>query len=96
MKNALSRRQFIKAGALTLLGTAGAAAVSSLTQKANAGNMHQGDHHGHDPMPSMIGEVDRTRNGFNPSDILTDFDYGEVSTLESGQTLREYRIVAVN
>ena len=36
------------------------------------------------------------QNGFNPSDILTDFDYGEISTLENGQTLREYHIVAVN
>ena len=36
------------------------------------------------------------KNGFNPSDILTDFDYGEVSTLENGQTLREYFIAAYN
>jgi FtsP/CotA-like multicopper oxidase with cupredoxin domain len=96
MKNTLSRRQFIKAGALTLLGTAGAAAIGSLTQKAHAGVALQGTLHGHDPMPATNGEVDHSRNGFNPSDILTDFDYGEVSTLENGQVLREYRIVAVN
>ena len=36
------------------------------------------------------------RNGFNPTDILTDFDYGKVSTLENGQTLREYEIFAIN
>lgn len=47
-------------------------------------------------MPTTIGEVDHTRNGFNPSDILTDFDYGQVSTLENGQTLREYQFVAIN
>jgi FtsP/CotA-like multicopper oxidase with cupredoxin domain len=96
MKTALSRRQFIKAGVLTLLGTAGAAAVGGLTQKAYAGVAHQESHHVHDAMPSTVGEVDHTRNGFNPSDILSDFDYGEVSTLENGQTLREYRITAVN
>ena len=96
MKTALSRRQFIKAGALTILGTAGAAAIGGLAQKAQAAITQQEDHHGHDPMPSTVGDVDHTRNGFNPSDILTDFDYGEVSTLESGQVLREYRIVAVN
>lgn len=47
-------------------------------------------------MPTTIGEVDHTRNGFNPSDILTEFDYGQVSTLENGQTLREYQFVAIN
>ena len=44
----------------------------------------------------MVGEVDHNRNGFNPSDILTDFDYGKVSTLENGQTLREYDIYVIN
>jgi FtsP/CotA-like multicopper oxidase with cupredoxin domain len=96
MKTSLSRRQFIKAGALTLLGTAGAAAVGSLTQKAYAGTALQESHNGHEGMPMMTGEVDHARNGFDPSDILTDFDYGEVSTLENGQTLREYSIIAVN
>ena len=96
MKTPLSRRQFIKAGALTLLGTAGAAAVSSLTQKAYAGTALQESHTGHEGMPTTTGEVDHARNGFNPSDILTDFDYGEVSTLENGQTLREYTVIAVN
>jgi len=47
-------------------------------------------------MPGVVGEVNHVRNGFNPTDILTDFDYGEVSTLPSGQTLREYRITSLN
>lgn len=48
---------------------------------AMAGNMVEGD-------------VDSSRNGFDPSAMLTDFDYGTISTLPSGQTLREYRIVS--
>jgi FtsP/CotA-like multicopper oxidase with cupredoxin domain len=53
--------------------------------------------HGDDEsMPMPVGEVDHQRNLFNPTDVRTDFDYGEVSTLENGQTLREYRIVALN
>jgi len=46
------------------------------------------------PMPGTNGEVDHQANGFNPTDILTDFDGGKVSTLPNGQTLREYRFVA--
>jgi hypothetical protein len=49
-----------------------------------------------DAMPMMMGEVDHGRNGFNPSEFLTDFDYGKVSTLENGQTLREYDIYVIN
>ena len=46
--------------------------------------------------PGVVGEVDHENNHFNPTDLLTDFDYGEVSTLPNGQILREYRIVAAN
>ena len=45
-------------------------------------------------MPGTVGEVDHAANGFNPTDLLTDFDYGTVSTLPSGQTLREYQFIA--
>jgi FtsP/CotA-like multicopper oxidase with cupredoxin domain len=41
-----------------------------------------------------IGEVDHARNGFDPTAILDDWDFGRVSTLPSGQTLREYLIIA--
>jgi FtsP/CotA-like multicopper oxidase with cupredoxin domain len=46
-------------------------------------------------MPGVTGEVDHAANGFNPTDLLTDFDYGKVSTLPNGQTLREYNFFAV-
>ena len=44
----------------------------------------------------MVGEVDNVRNGFDPMQMLVNWDYGQVSTLPSGQTLREYTIVAVD
>jgi FtsP/CotA-like multicopper oxidase with cupredoxin domain len=44
----------------------------------------------------VVGEVDHAANGFNPTDMLTDFDYGTISTLPNGQTLREYTIVSSN
>jgi FtsP/CotA-like multicopper oxidase with cupredoxin domain len=95
MKTNLSRRDFIRSGAVTLVGGAGAVALARATHPANAAPPADPEDTGH-PMPTVVGEVDHERNGFNPTDILTDFDYGEVSTLENGQTLREYRIAAVD
>lgn len=45
---------------------------------------------------TTVGEVDHERNGFDPSEILTDWDTGKVSILDSGQTLREYNIIGVD
>src|SRR3990172_5677579 len=95
MKQNLSRRDFLRAGALTLLGTAGVATITKVAGQAKASPLHQMGH-GEDAMAMAVGEVDHQRNGFNPSEILTDFDYGMVSTLENGQTLREYVITAIN
>ena len=99
-KKNLSRRDFIRAGALTVLGTAGAAAVSRAARPAGAAPPAQSGHGegmaGMEGMPTTVGEVDHERNGFNPTDILTDFDYGRVSELDTGQTLREYDLVAVD
>jgi manganese oxidase len=40
-----------------------------------------------------VGNVDHERNGFNPTDILTDFDGGVVSKDSSGRTVREYEFI---
>jgi len=45
-------------------------------------------------MPGVVGEVNTAANGFDPMAILSDFDYGKVSRLPSGQRLREYWIAA--
>jgi FtsP/CotA-like multicopper oxidase with cupredoxin domain len=39
-------------------------------------------------------EVDHRANGFNPSELLRDFDYGKTRRLASGRVLREWEIVA--
>jgi FtsP/CotA-like multicopper oxidase with cupredoxin domain len=44
-------------------------------------------------MADVTGEVDYVRNGFNPSEILIDYDAGEIVTLPNGQTLHSYRLV---
>jgi FtsP/CotA-like multicopper oxidase with cupredoxin domain len=38
--------------------------------------------------------VDHTANGFNPTEILRDFDLGRTRRLASGRTLREWTVVA--
>jgi FtsP/CotA-like multicopper oxidase with cupredoxin domain len=38
--------------------------------------------------------VDHRANGFNPTDILRDFDWGKTRRLASGRVLREWEIVA--
>jgi FtsP/CotA-like multicopper oxidase with cupredoxin domain len=38
--------------------------------------------------------VDHRANGFNPTDILRDFDYGKTTRLPSGRTLREWQLIA--
>ncbi len=95
----ISRRNFIKTGALALAGVGGTALMSQMVKDANAAPLTQHemnmDHGDKDAMPMMMGEVEHIKNGFNPSEILTDFDYGKVSSLENGQTLREFEIVAV-
>jgi FtsP/CotA-like multicopper oxidase with cupredoxin domain len=93
MKTQLTRREFLKAGGLTLLGTTGAAMIS---RSGNTGQVAPSRHptQHKDAMAMPVGEVDHARNGFNPSDILSEFDYGTVSQLENGQTLREFDITA--
>lgn len=93
----VSRRTFL--GGLGLAGLAGgAAAARRLLPTDDTPTAHaQGGGHG-DTLPmthNMVeGEVDPAVNGFDPTAMLTDFDYGTVSNLPSGQTLREYTIVA--
>ena len=92
----VSRRDFLKAGGLTLLGTAGAAALGQAARTVQAAPPAQNGHNHEDAMAMAVGEVNHARNGFNPTDILTDFNYGTVSTLEDGRTLREYEITTIN
>lgn len=70
------------AGGASLLGAPVPSADRSVPAAHEAGVM------------STPGEVDLTR--FDPSLFLEHFDYGQVSELPSGQTLREWEIVAVD
>jgi FtsP/CotA-like multicopper oxidase with cupredoxin domain len=45
---------------------------------------------------AMDGDVDHRANGFDPSDLLRDFDWGKTRRLSSGRVLREWEIDAVD
>ncbi|NJN44516.1 MAG: multicopper oxidase domain-containing protein [Anaerolineae bacterium] len=102
-KEPVSRRDFIKYGLTSLAGLSSLAVFTQrfLPQTGGTGGVGvpsggegNGDHN-HGGM-GTVGEVDHTFNRFHPHEILQDFDYGTVSQLESGQTLREYQIIAVD
>jgi FtsP/CotA-like multicopper oxidase with cupredoxin domain len=50
--------------------------------------------HGAAFMPGVVGEAGAEGIGWDPMEILTDYDYGRVSALPGGQRLREYWITA--
>jgi manganese oxidase len=86
---------------------AGGAALTAITGqvRANAQGIHVGHGPGelragaqvrHDAHNKMlaVGEVDSSRNGFDPSAMLTDWDTGVESQLPNGRTLRSFEVVA--
>ncbi len=99
----LNRRRFLKAGALGTLGLAAGAAT--LAQRASTHAQSDDPptdyvpirHDGHTglDMPGFVGEVNHAGNGFNPTDVLTDFNWGDrVSQMADGRTLREWDMFA--
>jgi FtsP/CotA-like multicopper oxidase with cupredoxin domain len=62
------------------------AAAAPQAHDHTAGSDHLGFQHG--------ATVDSQRNGFNPTRLLRDFDTGRISKLPSGQTLREFELIA--
>ncbi|MCB0019032.1 MAG: multicopper oxidase domain-containing protein, partial [Anaerolineales bacterium] len=91
LKAFLSRRDLLRVGIGSLTGIAG---LSSLVQAQDTPPSAQlsGEHGAH--AMQLVGAVDPKSNGFDPMQILVDWDYGKVSSLPNGQTLREYEIVA--
>ena len=91
---AVSRRELLKAGALTAAGLAaggGAMGLRSQNPEDRAAQViHPG---GHEGLNAPVGQM---RGGFDALAFLHAFDYGRVRTLADGRTLREYDLVAVD
>jgi FtsP/CotA-like multicopper oxidase with cupredoxin domain len=86
----LTRRGALKRGVAGLAGLAASSRVATAGEKL-ADELPSP----HDP--HAMGTVGRVIDGpVDPMRFLSDFDYGEVSTLENGQTLRTYQIQAID
>jgi len=88
----LTRRKFLAGlGA----GTAGGAALVAGRGGA-ATRTTQPSHRGTGRVAGAVGRVDHAGNGFNPTDVLTDFDPGTTSRDASGRVVREYEFTVIN
>jgi FtsP/CotA-like multicopper oxidase with cupredoxin domain len=99
-----TRRDFLKAlltGSLAMTGVAAGEGIlrkSPEKSRSAATSSHPETHtgsHGHSNF-GPVGSVNHQANGFDPHKMLYEWDYGQVSVLPNGQTLREYNIVAVD
>ena len=94
-----SRRDFVRASIGGVAGTLGLGAVAATGATGLAQTQPPapvaGEHAGHGAnLMQLVGEVDHAANGFDPMEMLVDWDFGTESVLPSGQTLREYEILA--
>src|SRR5687767_3348786 len=87
----VDRRGFLKtAGAAGAFGAGAVLSGRDLVRAQAQEHIQHMQHGGH----GAVGLVDNERNGFDPHEILTDFDGGSVSKDVSGRTVREYEFVA--
>jgi FtsP/CotA-like multicopper oxidase with cupredoxin domain len=112
MRRWVARRDFLRLGVGTAAGLAGAALLNQSLAAQSPGTPSVSPEHAGMAMPDtstaagagghthgnamLVGAVDPQANGFDPMQILTDWDYGEVSTLPDGRRLREYSIYAAD
>jgi len=103
----VDRRQLLGGGALATAGAltalnpfgsrAGTATAGAASGHAGMGHGVKGHGGGAAGATMRKGEtVDHRANGFNPTDVLRDFDAGKTRRLASGRTLREWEIVAAD
>lgn len=96
----LDRRQLLgggalaAAGALTAFNANGDRAAAQGAADAHGGKAHGGGAKG--PTMRKGGTVDHGANGFNPTDLLRDFDMGKTRRLATGRTLREWEVVGAD
>lgn len=91
--NGVTRRQFLQASGIGLAGITGFAGLAATSSPTTA-QTNDGLHNDHGAA-STVGTVNYEANGFDPHEILTDFDYGEV-TEENGRTVRTWQMTAVD
>lgn len=93
----VSRRDFLRAGGMSVAGLVGLAGLRGVPSPATASSVRKnGSHTNHGQSEAgMVGQVDHVANGFTPLDLLYDFDFGEVVE-EGGRTVRRWKILAMD
>ncbi len=90
-----SRRRFLKLAAIggTSLFTADILKNRLPTQQVQPPDSPTNEHDKHYSSEMLMGVVNHDKNGFDPMQMLVDWNYGTVTT-ENGQTIRSYNIGA--
>jgi FtsP/CotA-like multicopper oxidase with cupredoxin domain len=103
----ISRRDFLKTfltGGLAVTGLAageslvrqrGVQASESIPQEHDEHMAGNGTSHAHGAA-GTVGQVNHQANGFDPSTLLYEWDFGQVSELPNGQRLREFHIGVID
>jgi FtsP/CotA-like multicopper oxidase with cupredoxin domain len=98
----ISRRGLLWGGVSAAGGSAILATGSSLAQSSHSGHAANTvaasvpDHSAAHGAMITVGDVDDTRNGFDPAKLLTDWETGSISTLSDGRTLRTFEVEAID
>jgi FtsP/CotA-like multicopper oxidase with cupredoxin domain len=101
----LSRRDFLKmlfGGGMAVTGLVASESLvpaARISTQANEGKIQVREDqnsilHSDHNSTGTVGRVNNESNGFDPEMMLYEWDFGRVSKLPSGQTLREYHIAA--
>jgi len=102
--NGISRRRLL--GGAAAVGVPAAIGLNQLISGSGSGSAAAAEpaatgHEGHGGHEGFVHasfakdrSVDHKRNGFNPTELLRDFDYGKTRRLPNGRVLREWEIVA--
>ena len=67
-------------------------AASDMPATGHGGHGAEGDATGDN---RVVGTVDHVANGFDPTAVLTDFDYGSLATDADGRPVREWIVTAI-
>ena len=92
----ISRRSALgAAAALGAIGVGAAGHTAAQDSSSDTKSEHAGGHSSHGGN-RVVGTVDHKANGFDPVEMLTDFDYGEIKFDPDGRRVREWVITAVD
>src|SRR5215203_4653751 len=101
VEKGISRRRLLGGVALAAPAVAG---LAGLTERARGGDGHvsgatgPAHRHGSGEFPHAAfasgRRVDHAANGFHPTELLRDFDWGRTRRLANGRVLREWDLVA--